>query len=234
MRAKHFIAAAWAFALLSSGCLRLVDRPEEEGAPGTECYDNSECAAGAVCLTGVSFKGTCSEVGACETHFECGQQEACMNGRCQAVQCTSVADSACGNYACNSDTFTCKTTCDSNGNCQNDTVCRAGSCVSSKCTAETAAVVCEGYTCDTVLSQCRGEFMGSSCDSVGCATGYTCLAHSCRKACSANGATTQCGNYLCEVTSEFAGPAGTCATQCYEHTECLNGTVCINFRCTTQ
>lgn len=235
MRAKHLIAVAWAFALLSSGCLRLMDRPEEEGAEGTTCYLNSDCKGGA-CLLGGGFEGTCSGAGSCESHAQCGPQEACMSGRCQGVQCKSSSSAACGNYDCNDDTFTCKASCAGDFDCSGANVCRSGSCVSSSCTAANAAIVCQGYSCDTVRSECRNRDSTSPCSTVGCATGYTCAGkYRCFKSCSVAAGDGQCGNYRCEsVIYDNDSPKELCATKCVLPSDCLNGTVCVGSTCTKQ
>lgn len=237
MRAKHVVLALSFIASLSSGCLRLMDRPEEVGAEGTECYSSSDCKDGAPCLMGDGYSGVCGEVGDCESNFQCGEGEACQSGKCRAVECTSSADDACGAYGCNTETFVCRRSCTGDFECQGDNVCRSGTCQSSKCTAENAAVICMGYTCDTVLGECRDSTDYShECSEVGCASGYVCKNnYYCKKSCSPSSTDTrQCGNYKCLPDNSFYDSPGTCPELCSDHSDCLNGTVCINSKCAKQ
>jgi hypothetical protein len=234
MRPRSWIIAALGLALSASGCLRLMDEPPEAGALGAECHDSSECAPGSSCLgtnTSIYGTGTCGAVGVCENDFQCGDLKTCNSGKCEAVECDYNHDEPCAPYYCDSSSNVCKHSCESDGNCTGDYVCRSGLCVADKCTVANAAVLCLGYACDTVLGECRNN--NSSCTTVGCATGYLCDGgYDCKKTCSVTGPTTQCGNYRCEPPSQFSpdDPAF-CLASCSEHTDCLNGTVCVAGRC---
>jgi hypothetical protein len=112
--------------------------------------------------------------------------------------------------------------------------------VSPKCTSANAAVVCQGFTCDTVLGKCRDSSdYTHACDTVGCAPGYGCVdKRSCEKICNPSNTTDtkQCGDYRCKHMTVLSSsmPLDTCPDYCTEHTDCLNGTVCIEGRCKLQ
>jgi hypothetical protein len=237
MAAKHVLATLALMALVP-GCLRLMDEPPEDGAAGFECLRDSECAEGSSCLgLATSFgKGKCGEPGQCESSSQCEALEACMNGQCHQVQCTGdyhEPATVCGLYDCNDATFTCRTACEKDSECSTGNVCRAGSCYANKCTAATAALICQGYACDTVLGKCDQPGI-QACRERGCASGYICVDEdSCEKPCDPQKASPQCGDYRC--TSRTAGyPSVTynyCSDSCSAHSDCLNGTVCVDRKC---
>lgn len=237
MATKHFLAA-FALVVLGPGCLRLMDEPPEEGAAGFECLYDRECTNGSHCLglAATYGKGKCGDPGQCDANSQCQDLQRCMNGQCHQVQCTGDYDepaSVCSPYDCNDQTFTCKTSCEKDSDCSTSSVCRAGSCYADKCTSATAALICEGYACDTVLGKCNHPGI-NACGEDGCATGYICVDDdSCKKPCDPQKTSPQCGNYKC--TSLTVGyPSKTydyCSTNCSAHSDCLNGTVCIDQKC---
>ena len=130
----------------------------------------SDCTAADVSTCG--FDGTCDGAGACRK-YRAGsvcKTQACANGSstlAPASTCngsgTCVADTAisCSNYACDSASNTCRSTCTGDANCSASAYCSGNTCTPKK----SDGAVCSG------ANQCRSGTCGGRC----CPAGTNCM-----------------------------------------------------------
>lgn len=119
----------------------------------------------------------------------------------------------CAPYACGPGD-SCLTACDTAADCAPDHVCRAGSCVGTECTAETALAVCGPYAC-------LGGDCAADCAVGPCAEGYYCRGNDnqCVPHCSEPD-DPLCQGYLCNVE------VGECEQICDDGIPCAAGYDC--------
>lgn len=209
------IVVALLAVLLSGACLRL-EEPPASLSNGSPCETDGQCAPGSACEYDSSvFDYVCRTRGGCTAHEQCAATEGCAFGDCMPAECTQ--DAACGAYACNEGARQCFDACRDDGNCSTGYRCSDGECLSTTCTAATAARVCDGNAC--VSGVCRNSF---ECDTVGCATGYVCDAGSCVRPCSSD---AQCERYACFTA------LGECRESCDLKEHCQAGFVCKDSFC---
>jgi len=207
-------AALALFVLCHQACLRLEGPPPtlENGEP---CTSDAMCAAGSVCEFDSAVSATvCRVQGGCTSHAEC-VEGACFFGACGVAECTSNA--SCGLYACNLTTRQCMSECTGDPGCSSGAVCRDGECLSSTCTENTAARVCNGAAC--YGGSCTSAV---DCEDYGCATGYTCQSVQCVHHCTSD---VECDGYACYT------PLGECNENCSDESDCAAGYVCEDFFC---
>ncbi len=155
----------------NSSCTNACQACNLSGSVGTcttiaDGTADSRCATTAVGTCGTN--GKCRS-GACDVYHTTDQcKAATCSGTNQVLAsfcdgrgdaCPAQASQSCGNYACNSATATCKTTCTSDGDCVSPKTCNANSCGTkangSACTGATQCTsgnCTEGVCCNTTCT----------------------------------------------------------------------------------
>ncbi len=211
---------------LQSGKLACVSTGKSDGGPTfTGCKNDGACAskgAGAKCLNGdcVAPADQCSDATQCPT----GSQ--CVQGAC-TPSCDATHPCATG-YSCDTSKGVCTgnpTPCGSTGqSCSGSTVCVEDHCVTPCGAGNTCSqgLICIGGGC---IPDQKPQFV---CTTEGtqdaCASGSTCLHHSCYIACSADAGTQACQAAdkfnECKQVQTGTGTYSVCGSSSNLGTEC--------------
>lgn len=191
-----------------------------EAADEPECVDRSDCRSGEVCIDGgcvaaaedcvfndecdggVCVDGTCAST--CEADAECGANERCRDGLCEALECRRSADCAAGNICVDA---RCEKTCD------------AGS--GAGCDA--------GWVCNS-FGYCEADESVECRSNAECARDEQCTGGTCATPCNCN---QQCGDgQVCDLDSGTCeAPAADPAPACENDCDCPSGQACVEGAC---
>lgn len=229
----------------------LFFHPHPKPPPTPQCFQDSNCSVGYVCVNGVcvtcaSADESCSAQcpqGVCPTGY------ICTNGGVCTVQgsCTVNSDCPVGSVCSNNVCVTCASV---NAPCSSQCpqgVCASGeTCVQGVC--ETPAPTCAsgiscsstgtcpcGYACinGCCVSQCAADLL---CCNTTCPVGYTCGPYGCcikvTEKCSGScTAPSQCATG-CTCSGGTCVPAtGTCSGTCTTNSDCTEGCECLSGAC---
>lgn len=183
-----------------------------------ECTDRQDCASNEVCLDGACeaqtttcvfnnecdgdgkcVDGTCAA--SCSGEVGCGQDERCIEGLCEAVECRRSSDCDAGDLcvdaiceqACSvdgdcGDGFLCQNarycipdpgvTCRVNSECGRDEVCVQGDC-QTPCSCNQQCATGESCNLDTGSCQVPTQSISSCTDDCDCPSGQSCSEGQC-------------------------------------------------------
>jgi hypothetical protein len=214
LAARRVLAASLA-CLLCVACLRFA-----EVADPWPCKSSADCDDDEICRN-----DRCAAKGTCQGDDECGVGQACILGRCTAVECFDGTVGACGAYACRQ--HACLSNCAALEDCVAGYGCVGGACELAQCqTADDA--VCAGYACLNRI--CRTECTSDA----DCASTHQCSAGTCRDRPHGNGATCmrdeQCTSNICCASAGIP----TCSKDCVRADDgaaCSLALACKSRRC---
>lgn len=212
-------------------CLRLSEPAK------WACTTSDDCPSGEKCLDELCFASDF-----CRASEDCRDDEFCdrspyESGTCTLAECGrgTQSQSICGGYACDYETYTCRTTCGFDGGCGpgfscfenaclpdcNTTVdCPAGfGCSSNQCRPLPCGGQCAPFTCDVATDRCMTTCTSDSqCVSVAVCSS----AQSCEYTASCTGG---CGPYACGRDGEH------CLRSCIFSSQCADGFRCSGRSC---
>lgn len=213
-----------------SGCLRLVDRPEQD-----PCISDSDCGDGQRCGDSV-----CLPLGTCDYSFECPNAgDTCLEHVCVTPSCGNGIVQ-CGGYLCVDDM--CSTSCESDSQCAENYLCtKQGTCLydsgcynddqcrsGEKCLPAMGCVA-ESF-CETARD-CQGDNQGceaQQCVQAQCTEDAQCGAFKCVELV----CTTRCETSADCGYRNYCDETGTCqAAECFEPEDCNEGFTCSDWQC---
>lgn len=192
---------------------KCVDANEPECATASHCASGQICVDGSCeasaetcvfndeCDGGACVDGQCAS--SCNADADCGANEFCRSGLCEAFECRRSADCAAGSICVNAE---CEQTCnpENGAGCDDGYVCNDN-----------------GYCDEDPNVECR--------TTAECARDEICVGGACSTACTCN---QQCGDgQVCDVNSGVCQNPTAAPTQCGEDCDCPSGESCVQGQC---
>ena len=132
---------------------------------GQKCDVDGECASGRcrnnTCVRKLNDgEGPCGDPGDCASGY-CDNGICCDGGTC----CNGSDQSQCGEYSCNTTTYSCRTSCASDGHCQSGYYCFSNDTCDSPRPPGSGCSRDDECTCGCFNGTCVCSSEGDSCDS---------------------------------------------------------------------
>jgi|GEM_PF-6147444 len=202
----------------------LSDRGETSGFTYCQewpCDADSDCDDGLKCIRDLESDHKakhCVDSDLCLSNSDCNDGAACTDGICSGLAC-DVGDDICGDYACNGQLHSCRTSCGSDGDCNSPAECVDDVCIDLSCDASDSSA-CGLYACDPVRQRCL-----DNCElDEECSGDASCEEGKCEPPACTDDDDSACGFFTCNSVNE-------CYTYCSTDEECSEGGGCRDGTC---